>query len=93
MAYSSGNPLKVGPQTLVQHVEIPVTIDTATSGTISHTLSIVPSEVYFRYTGAATTAGLVWVNPATTTASVVGLVSNGTACTGVLVVKAYSQAG
>lgn len=88
MAWTVGDALKKGPQTLVQHLETTVSVDSTTATDVAHGFSKAPDEFYIREATAGTAFGIastasplthITVTPSATTVSFV------------LVAKSYGQ--
>ncbi len=86
MAWTLGQPVKIGPQTVNQHLEVTVTSDSTTPTVVTHGLSGAPDEFYIRPASAGTQFGTVTANGLGITVT-----PSTAATTFVVVVKAYGQ--
>ncbi len=87
MAWTIGQPQKVGPQTLEQYIEIPFTSDSTAQTSITHSMAGAPQEFYVRSVTGGTHLCTLSAN------GLAVLVTPSTAATtGVVVVKSKSQA-
>jgi hypothetical protein len=95
MAYTIGNPVKLGSGSLEQVISVDVTLDTSTSGTVPYPFSsAVPlSDVTFNLQNMGAVACVASINLASSTTTNIALLSNGTAGVYRLYFRTQSQAG
>lgn len=92
MAYTYGAPVLKGPQTVCQHVEVPITLDTTATGSYLFATAGFSGKpdghIYLKNVGAVASVMAIGAITATT----INFTSNGTAGSYVLVMTSYSQA-